>query len=72
MGSMSRTKIIITSGLIASLIAVLFPPSYLISYSRVGGDKLFRPVFDFIFATHELGWHIDWQTLTFEFVAIAI
>jgi len=75
MGPMSRTKIIITSGLIASLIAILFPPW--ISSTDYGGNVLSsQREYHFIFTPPALlpfeSIFINWQILLIELLGIAI
>lgn len=69
MGSMSRTKIIITSGLIASLIAILFPP-WIVSRPYLGAKVVRSLGYNLIFSPPEFGSliaTINWQVLLLEF-----
>ena len=77
MGPMSRTKIIITSGLIASLIAILFPP-WIVSGPYLGVKVVSSLGYNFIFSPPEFKFSsvisptINWQILLIEFLGIAI
>ena len=71
---MTKVRMVITLGLTATVLAVLFPP-YKIWLGSGLRPKSYHPVFGIIFDppySDGYGSVIDWQTLALEFVVIAI